>query len=260
MKKIFISLAAFVAVSLALVSCHNNSVFNVTVEEVAGNGAAAITWPNDAVMTTWDDTKTPAEISFASIMADSSYAVMQLPEGMKTQGVRHFVYPASVYAGEGMVMVPAVQSGVDFPNGMPFYAETSEGNTDLAFKALCGVVRLHLTTPEHLASVQVSSEDTNGFMTGRYGVDNHPFPVLASTQGAAKYVSCEQLQNVDFSAGADVNLFVAPGCFNSFAVTMVTEDGRVCVKNLKEGKYVVVERNSVCTINLGGEEGELVFE
>ena len=28
MKKIFISLAAFVAVSLALVSCHNNSVFN----------------------------------------------------------------------------------------------------------------------------------------------------------------------------------------------------------------------------------------
>ena len=237
MKKIFISLAAFVAVSLALVSCHNNSVFNVTVEEVAGNGVAAIAWPKDAVITTWDDTKTPAEISFASVVADSSYAVMQLPEGMKTQGVRHFVYPASVYAGEGMVMVPAVQSGVDFPNGMPFYAETSEGNTDLAFKALCGVVRLHLTTPEHLASVQVSSEDTNGFMT-----------------------SCEQLQNVDFSAGADLNLYVAPGCFNSFAVTMVTEDGRVCVKNLKEGKYVVVERNSVCTINLGGEEGELVFE
>ena len=91
MKKIFISLAAFVAVSLALVSCHNNSVFNVTVEEVAGNGAAAIAWPKDAVITTWDETKTPAEISFASIMADSSYAVMQLPEGMKTQGVRHFV-------------------------------------------------------------------------------------------------------------------------------------------------------------------------
>ena len=257
MKKLFISFIALAALTAGLVSCNNKSgQYRVVVEPMDGQ---SMLWGQSEAMASWDNTLMATEMTLTEVAEDGT-AALQLPEDLNTDGTRCFVHPAAAYAGEGMVMVPAVQSGVDFPNGMPFYAETSEGNTDLAFKALCGVVRLHLTTPEHLASVQVSSEDTNGFMTGRYGVDNHPFPVLASTQGAAKYVSCEQLQNVDFSAGADLNLYVAPGCFNSFAVTMVTEDGRVCVKNLKEGKYVVVERNSVCTINLGGEEGELVFE
>lgn len=234
-------------------------MFNLSVEEVAGKGAAPVSWPRNTVLATWDDTMEPVEVKTAGTAPDSTFATLQLPEGMRTQGVRRFVYPATLCGGQDQVVIPSVQNGRDFPQGMPLYAETRDGGADVLFKSLCGVLRLQLTTDVRLASVRVSTEDTV-FMTGRFGVGNYPFPVLNAASGAEKYAVCEGLQAVDFAQGADLNLYVAPNCYNTFTVTLVAEDGRTCVKNLKEDKYVVVERNAVCTIRLGGEEGELVFE
>ncbi len=260
MKKVIISLLAFVTVAVAFVSCQDGTMFKMTVEAVDSNGNSPVMWPKDAVLATWDDAMTPVEVSLAGIAPDSSYATVVMPKGTTTQGVRRFVYPAAVCAGEGMVMIPAVQSGKDCPVAMPCYAEAEEGKGELAFKSLCGVLHLNLTTAEKLACVQVSTEDSNEFMAGRFGVENYPFPVLKAVEGAVVNVTVDQLSGVDFNQGGALDLYVAPNCYNTFTVTLVTEDGRTCVKHLKDDKYIVVERNVVCSISLGQNEGELVFE
>lgn len=260
MKKIIISLVAFVAMSALMVSCHNNSMYKLSVEAVDGKGTAPVMWPAAATVATWDDAMNPVEVKLSGIAPDSSYASIVMPDGTTTQGVRRFVYPATACAGEGKVMVATVQSGMGCPATMPCYAEYADGNADLVFKSLCGVVRLNLTTAEKLASVQISTEDSANFLAGRFSVDNYPFPVLKAEADASKCVRCEELTAFDFSQGAELYLYVAPGCYDTFTVTLATEDGRTCVKNLKEDKYIVVDRNVVCSINLGQNEGDLVFE
>lgn len=260
MKKIAMSLVALVAMSALSVSCHNSSMFKLTVEGVDAKGAAAVQWPKDAVLATWDDALSAMEVKLSGIAPDSSYATLVMPKEVKTEGVRRFVYPATVCAGEGKVMIAPEQSATGCPALMPCYAETKDGNAEVEFKSLCGVVRLHLTTAEKLAAVQVSTEDSAKFMSGRFGVENYPFPVLKAENGALPCVVCNELKGVDFGQGADVCLFVAPGCYNTFTITLTTEDGRTCQKNLKDNKYIVVDRNVVCTINLGQNEGDLVFE
>ena len=260
MKKIIISLVAFVAMSALMVSCHNNSMFKLSVEAIDGKGTASVMWPADATVATWDDAMNPVEVTLSGIAPDKSYASIVMPEGTTTKGVRRFVYPASVCAGEGKVMIAPVQSGMDCPATMPCYAEAAEGKAELVFKSLCGVVQLNLTTAEKLASVQISTEDSTNYLAGRFGVDNYPFPVLKAEADASKCVRCEKLAAFDFSKGSELYLYVAPGCYDTFTVTLTTEDGRTCVKNLKDDKYIVVDRNVICTINLGQNEGDLVFE
>ena len=259
MKKIFISLALSAAMLVAFVSCHNNSVYQVTVEKVAGNGDAPVTWNVGDLLVTWDEALAPDQIPLSGLVPDSSHATLQLPDTMATHGVRHFVYPASFWGGEGSIMIPAVQNGISFPEGMPFYAQTQNGSPDLAFKALCGIVRLRIQTSEKIMSVSVTTDDSVHFLSGRFTVDNPTSPVLTPVEGAAKYVSLEQIPAMDFSQGADLYLYVAPGCYNTFTITMVSDDGRVCVKNLKEGKYIAVDRNTVFSIFLGTEGTELQF-
>ena len=64
----------------------------------------------------------------------------------------------------------------------------------------------------------------------------------------------------DFAQSAEVCCCMAPGCYKTFTVVMTATDGRTCTKSLKEGKEVVLDRNRVCTVNLGSQEETLVFE
>lgn len=259
MKKIITCLALTAALLVAFASCRDNSMYQVSVEKIAGNGNGPVLWHEGDLIVTWDETLVPDQVALSGQLPDSVHASLVLPDTMTTKGVRHFLYPASFWGGEGCVMIPAVQTGVAFPDGMPFYAQTQNGNPELAFKALCGIVRLHIKTTEKIVSVSITSDDTAHFLAGRFTVDNPSSPVLTPAEGAAKYISLEQLPEMDFTQGNDLYFYVAPGCYNTFTITMVADDGRVCVKNLKEGKYIAVDRNSVFSIFLGTEGVDLAF-
>lgn len=250
---------ALAAMAAGLVSCNSKSgQYNVSVESF---GETSVAWAQGETLATWDNTLASTELSVAEVTEDG-IAVIQMPEEMKTDGVRRFIHPAALYAGEGKVCIPTVQSGLVNPSDMPVYAEAVENNETLSFLSLCGVVRLHLTTPEKIASITLSTDDSLGCMSGLFCVDHYPVVSLEAAEGmgAVNNVRCEALPPIDFTQGADVDFLVAPGSFKTFTVTMTTPDGRVCVKNTKEGMDIEVERNLISTINIGSEENVMVFE
>lgn len=259
MKKLFISFVALAAIAAGLVSCNSKSgQYKVAIEPM-GNETAV--WEPGEALVSWDNTLTATDVAVSMETRDEAIFV-QLPDDLKTDGVRRFVHPAAVYAGEGKVCIPTVQSGIVNQLDMPVYAEAVENSDVLNFMSLCGVVRLHLTTPEQISSIAITTEDSLGYMTGLFTVSDYPTVNLNvnESMGAVNSVRCEALPPMDFTQGADVDFFVAPGNFKTFTVTMTTPDGRVCVKNPKEGMEIVVERNNVSTVNIGTPEHLMVFE
>lgn len=259
MKKLFISFIALAALTAGLVSCNNKSgQYRVVVEPMDGQ---SMLWGQSEAMASWDNTLMATEMTLTEVVEDGT-AALQLPEDLNTDGTRCFVHPAAAYAGEGMVCIPTVQNGMDCKQAIPYYAEIAEGNDALAFVSVCGVLRLHLTTPEKIASISVSTDDSLGCMSGLFVVENYPDVKLGVDEvvGTVNSVRCEKLPDIDFSQGGDVYFCVAPGSFKTFNVTMTTADGRVCVKHQKEDMVIDVNRGQTTTVTMGSPEHDLVFE
>ena len=259
MKKLIIGLAAVAAVAVGMVSCNNkDGQYQIVVEP---NGEEAAVWAPGEAIASWDNTLVATEVYVSDEVVDGR-ATLQMPEGLQTDGARCFAYPAAAYAGEGKVSIPTVQNGVDYKQLMPYMAQSAEGAGALRFMSLCGLVCLHITTAEQLSGVSVSTDDTLAFLSGLFGVEGYPQVSLVAEEGmgGVKSVRCEDLSQIDFSQGADVVFYVAPGKYKTITVTMTTADGRVCVKHQKEDMVVEVNRNNVATIIMGAGENVLAFE
>ena len=259
MKKSIISFLSLLAVAAMFSSCHNGSMYQLTVEGLGQEGSSPVVWQTGTVLTMWDDAMAPVDVALAGVAPDSSYASIQMPEGFKRQGLCRFMYPKSAFE-KGHVKIATMQSGKEPLTEIPCYAEVEEGASELAFRTLCGVLKLNLTTAEKLKCVRVETLDSLVNIAGTFNVNNYPYPTLEAVEGSP-CIDCEAIQGMDFSQGAELQFFLAPGIYNTFNVIMVTEDGRVCEKNLKEGKHIEITRNGFCTIKLGDdEENKLVFE
>jgi hypothetical protein len=254
---VFVMLAVAMA---GLVSCNcgqkQPTQYAVTLEPLTGmdeqpqlDMVASAVW--------WDDAM---EAKMATVRKSDEGAVVVRDDTTATQGIVRMVYPANVpLAGAGCVDI--CQHQLPTGKGMVYYGETTEDAPDqMVLKAVCGVLRLHLITAEKIANVTFETADSNRYMTGVFEVSNYPFPVLTATKQSLRSVVLESLQDIDFTQGAEVCAYVAPGCFHTFTVIMTTVDGRVCTKNLKEGREVLVDRNRTMTVNLGSQEEPLVFE
>lgn len=259
MKKLFISFVALATLAVGMVSCNSkNGSYQIVVEPQGAD--AFICMPSDAVVS-WNNTMVPEELA-VSYEQNAGKSYLQIPEELKTDGVRRFLYPVAAYAGEGKVSIPTLLNTGDYRQVMPVYAELVEGSDSLNFVWLCGVVCVHLTTGERLSSVSISTDDSLNYLSGLFAVNNYPNPelVVADGVGGEKSVRCENLSEMDFSQGGDVYFYVAPGVYHTFTVTMTAADGRVCVKSQKEDMVVEVNRNNVTTIMAGSADHKLVFE
>ena len=256
---VFVMLAAAVA---GLVSCNcgqkQPSQYAVTVEPLVGTDAQIQLYEDEPVAL-WDDNM---EVIVAHLEKGEDGVVIVRDDTAATTGVLRVVYHSSdPFAEAGYVDICQHQSALETGAGMVYYGETTEDAADeVALKAVCGVIRLHLVTAEKLAKVEISTADSNRYMTGKFEVSNYPFPVLTATERSVRSVELDALWPKDFTEGADVYCYIAPGCYNTFTIVMTTTDGRTCTKSLKEGKEVVVDRNRVCTINMASQEEALVFE
>ncbi len=260
MKSRLFVIVMLAAVTAGVVSCNGGqkqpTQYAVTLEPLTSMDkqpqldlAASAVW--------WDDAM---EAKMATVRKSDEGAVVVRDDTTATQGIVRMVYPANVpLAGAGCVDI--CQHQLPTGKGMVYYGETTEDAPDqMVLKAVCGVLRLHLITAEKIANVTFETADSNRYMTGVFEVSNYPFPVLTATKQSLRSVVLESLQDIDFTQGAEVCAYVAPGCFHTFTVIMTTVDGRVCTKNLKEGREVLVDRNRTMTVNLGSQEEPLVFE
>lgn len=261
MKKI--TLLAIAVMALGLFSCNNNKEaqtdsLTASVEAFGADAAGVIVWSSDAKMVAWDDSFNPVDVTVAEVAADTASCQLALADAAAPQGVRRYIYPASAYAGQGIVTIPVHQECVNGLKDLVYYSEEQEGKVD--FKMLGGVVRIVVTTPEKLSCIAISTSDSNLFMAGNFQVVNYPSPVLNAVEGAERQIDIHNLEGIDFTEGAEVSFQVAPGCYSTFQIVLQNTDGKVCTKNLKDDKHIVVDRNRIVNITLGHTAEGLTFE
>ena len=150
------------------------------------------------------DVKTPVAIWDDSIILTSAYPTLEgdnfvlVPDDSTVlNGVVHMVYPADAFiVGEGCVAINTVQQLLPMGENMVYYGETTESEPNaVALKAVGGVLRLRLTTPEKLSKVEISAADSNRYMAGVFGVTNYPFPLLG-TDGLGECRLCAECRGV----------------------------------------------------------------
>ncbi len=163
-------------------------------------------------------------------------------------------YPTTLTTDGIHVTLPAVQTTADGSlTEFPMYAQ-SDDNT-LAFRNLCGALKLHLTK----AGVSVSSIEvsTNTPINGQYTLRYTGVPVIdyESNGTNSTVLECENPQPI--ANGKDFYIYLPHGNYTEMAFTITASDGSVCTKHSKANVAIYITRSQYTTINLG--ENDLVF-
>ena len=163
-------------------------------------------------------------------------------------------YPTTLTTDGVHVTLPAVQNTADGSlTEFPMYAQ-SDDNT-LAFRNLCGALKLHLTK----AGVSVSSIEvsTNTPINGQYTLRYTGVPVIdyESNGTNSTVLECENPQPI--ANGKDFYIYLPHGNYTEMAFTITASDGSVCTKHSKANVAIYITRSQYTTINLG--ENDLVF-
>ena len=163
-------------------------------------------------------------------------------------------YPTTLTTDGVHVTLPAVQNTADGSlTEFPMYAQ-SDDNT-LAFRNLCGALKLHLTK----AGVSVSSIEvsTNTPINGQYTLRYTGVPVIdyESNGTNSTVLECENPQPI--ANGKDFYIYLPHGNYTEMTFTITASDGTVCTKHSKANVAIYITRSQYTTINLG--ENDLNF-
>ncbi len=163
------------------------------------------------------------------------------PSTLTTDGVNITLHATQTYVAGSM-------------QEFPMYAESST-NT-LAFKNLCGALKLHLTKANtNISTIAVTATTPiNGTFTVSY---NGGDPVLTPTTTASvantTVITCATAQAID--NGADFYIYLPAGNYTSLEIELNTDNNRQCIKTANT--TIPVTRSHYTTITLG--ENDLNF-
>lgn len=164
-------------------------------------------------------------------------------------------YPATLTTDGVNITLPAAQTYVaGSMQEFPMYAES--GTSTLAFRNLCGALKLHLTKANtNISTIAVTAATPiNGLFTVDYNSGNPVLtPVTGSATGTTTMLSCATAQAID--NGADFFIYLPAGNYTGLEIELNTDDGRHCI--LTANTTIPVTRSQYTTINLG--ENDLNF-
>ena len=160
-------------------------------------------------------------------------------------------YPATLY-NSGTPTLPATQNYVEGNiSGSPMYAESS--TESLAFKNICGIIRLNVSTTQTGKKVRRIVLSANQGMSGAISnaatlaADGY----VAEVSGTASItLDCGE-SGVDIGSTAKPFHFAVPGnTYTGLGITVETTDGLSQTLTLKSDKTVVVGRSKITDITL----------
>ncbi|MBQ6068843.1 MAG: hypothetical protein IJK84_05005 [Bacteroidales bacterium] len=164
-------------------------------------------------------------------------------------------YPTTLTTDGVNVTLPATQTYVEGSiNEFPMYAESS--NNELAFKNLCGVLKLHLTKANtSISSIEVVA---NSEVNGTFSVSlNGGIPELTYVSGGTNSVVLNCTTAQDISEGVDFYITL-PATFDSVkSITLTADNDFVCTKKVKNTSQINISRSQYTLVTLG--ENDLEF-
>ena len=265
---------AFIALSVALLclsSCKKEEngkvLFKATIESPAQQGKTAIaddgtmTWRSgDMIAVFYGQNETtmdgPALLSTTSTGRTAGFTLRM--GNPPTGGHYYAVYPASIASmfGYNIISLPPTQAyhaaedgKVQFEAPMYAYSEDEQ----LAFKNLCGVVRLTLTTSKTISRIVVSANEP---LCGDFTVSwNRGVPTLTATStggGTSVEFTCGT-SGVNCTDGADFYLYLPVNVtgYTGMQFAFYATDGSYCTKTLKSDEHYVVGRNTLNPLVFG---------
>ncbi len=192
----------------------------------------------------------------ATPQTPATVATLDNVSGETSDGPFRAFYPTSLTTDGVNITLPAAQTYVENSiNEFPMYAEST--TNQLAFKNLCGVLKLHLTKANtNITSITVKA---NAEICGDYTVSYvNDAPQLSYVQGGSNTVTmtCTTAQAID--NGRDFYIYL-PATFDSLkSIELNTADGLYCIKTVKSNVCINVQRSTVTEIEFGESDMNFV--
>lgn len=247
----------------ALVSCNKeekstSSQFVATMEScIDEQGKTALSgtslnWENGDLVTIYG--VGGYGVYFATPGTPSTTAIFSHMSGSSVMAPCRAYYPATLTTDGCTITLPSTQVSDDGNLvGLPMYAESND-NT-LAFKNLCGALKLHLTKANTTISSIVITADA--YISGNYSMAyNNGEPTLTYIGNGANHVTltCGTPQSI--GDGHDFYVAMPAGTYNHLVIEIRTPDNMHCVKTANVA--IPVTRSQYTYISF--DESDMVFE
>ena len=265
MKKTLVSLLSLLALSnlFTLTSCQKEQMgdgtqFRATMEvctdqngKTALNGTALNWVEGDQIVVYGTEGN---GLYRATPQTPATVAVFNNVSGTVGNAPFRAYYPSTLTTDGVHVTLPAVQTTPDGSlTGFPMYAQSNDDQ--LAFKNLCGALKLHLTKADvSVSSIEVTA-NTN--INGQYLLRYTGVPVIyyESDGSNSTMLQCETPQSI--ANGKDFYIYMPHGNYTDVEFTITATDGSVCTKRSKADVAIYITRSQYTTVNLG--ENDLDF-
>ena len=259
MKKNLVSLMTLTLLVglVSLTSCKKENAlgdgtqFRATVEDCTSqNGKTAL----DGFNLNWEagdqiaiyGTSGPGTYS-ATPQTPATVAVFDNVSGSTGDGPFRAFYPTTLTTDGVNITLPNTQTYVEGSiNEFPMYAESSDNQ--LAFKNLCGVLKLHLTKANtNISSITITAaSEINGTFSVSYN-SGDPELIYSANGTTTTTLTCATAQSI--AEGKDFYIYLPEGSYSGLQIEMNTDDSRYCVKTANTA--INVTRSQVTFITLG---------
>ena len=168
-----------------------------------------------------------------------------------TDSTKFWAYYPSTLRGKRL---PAIQQYA--PNSLAaapmrgYYerGELDEFKPSFKFTQLCGAVKLNLTTTQSDVKVRSIVIKADWGLSGSYSCTNEEPAAVMSSETSSVTLECP-----DVPIGSEAVPFfisIPQHQYYSFAITVITDDGRTQTRNLKSGQSLTITRAEVTPIDL----------
>ena len=158
-------------------------------------------------------------------------------------------YPTTLTTDGVNITLPATQTYVEGSiHEFPMYTESN--NEELAFRNLCGVLKLHLTkTGVNISSITITVASET-MINGTFSVDyNGGDPELTYSANGTNTTTLTCATPQSIAEGRDFYIYLPEGDYSGLQIAMNTDDSRYCVKTANTA--INVTRSQYTLITLG---------
>ena len=266
MKKTLVSLLSLLALSnlFTLTSCQKEQMgdgtqFRATMEvctdqngKTALNGTALNWVEGDQIVVYGTEGN---GLYRATPQTPATVAVFNTASGTVGNAPFRAYHPSTLTTDGVNITLPTTQTYVEGSiNEFPMYAESNDNQ--LAFKNLCGVLKLHLTKADvSVSSIEVTA---NTPINGQYILRYMGVPVIyyESDGSNSTMLQCETPQSI--ANGKDFYIYMPHGNYTDVEFTITATDGTVCTKRSKTDVAIYITRSQYTTITFG--ENDIDFK
>ncbi len=202
-----------------------------------------------------------AGIYSATPQTPATVAVFDNVSGETGGGPFRAFYPASLTTDGVNITLPSTQTYVEGSiNEFPMYAESSDNQ--LAFKNLCGVLKLHLTKANtNISSITVTANaEINGTFSVNYNSGDPELTYSANGTNTTT-LTCTTAQSI--AEGKDYYIYLPEGNYSGLQIEMFTDDSRYCIKhanttiNVTRSQYTLITLGETLVFRPIGSKGGL---